>query len=83
MNLTKAIIHVLPKHIQEQAYILSTVQELQGKQLEVVLNKFHEESYVSVDYNPELSKYIKEGYPQITVLNWNEFTILMEMPYEE
>lgn len=83
-KLTKAIIKVTDDIIDDLGYLKSEVQELCGQQLEVILTRYNEYSYyVCVDCNPELNKYIREGRQEVTLLSNSEFTILMEIPYEE
>ncbi len=79
-NLTKAIIQVTDNSIFLSGILDNSVQELCGKQLEVILKN---NSFVDAIDNPELRKYCLECREDITILFSDEFTILMEIPYDE
>ncbi len=79
-NLTKAIIQVTDEEISLGVVLRRSIQELRGKQIEVVLSK---RSVIDAVDNPELRKYCLEYREDIIILNSHEFTIIMEVPYNE
>ncbi len=82
-KLIKAIVKITDKEIKEYSSISPKIQELQGRYLEVVLDYMsHGGVFISTKYNPSLKKYLEGISYDIALLDDDEFTILMEIPYE-
>lgn len=84
-NLTKAVIKVndeLPNY--PDRYVKDSVKELLGCTLEVILVRDYETPVVVIRNNPKYSHMVTDVLGKGTVLiHGDDFTILMEKPYNE